>query len=139
MVVPRQYGFFLCLLESVGCQYFGIIITPEPRGASLTQCPHQRIFVFSMYGHFLVSKLQVKSTPLMANDIPTIVKYVSSVTALFSVCCLLIYQDGTTLISIILSFYMLKKKKQEEVGHRDEAPNSYTLDPMNNGKPIPTT
>ena len=37
-----------------------------------------------------------------------------------------------------LTFCGLKKKKQKEVGHRDEAPNSYTLDPMNNGKPIPT-
>ena len=37
----------------------------------------------------------------------------------------------------ILSFDVLKKKKQKEVGHRDEAPNSYTLDPMNNCKPIP--
>ena len=37
-----------------------------------------------------------------------------------------------------LTFCGLKKKKQEEVGHRDEAPNSYTLDPMNDGKPIPT-
>ena len=36
----------------------------------------------------------------------------------------------------ILSFDVLKKKKLKEVGHRDEAPNSYTLDPMNNGKPI---
>ena len=37
----------------------------------------------------------------------------------------------------ILSFYALKKKKQKEVGHRDEVPNSYILDPMNNCKPIP--
>ena len=87
--------------------------------------PTPAYFIFYRHRQFLGLNVTCQSMSLIVNDIPILVSaHLSG-------------RDNSD--NIILPFDVLKKKKQKEVGHRDDAPNSYTLDPMNNCKPIPTT